>query len=128
MRVELELKLVEKYPKLFKDYGGDMKVTCMAWGCEHDDGWYNILEDLCEKLSHYQDITFAQIKEKFGVLTVYLNSIRDEDYDEVMGLLIRAEEKSSETCEICGAPGELRGGGWLRTLCDECEEKINDRK
>ena len=51
MKKELEMKLVEKYPKLFKHYGKSPQETCMAWGCEHGDGWYNILDELCEKLS-----------------------------------------------------------------------------
>lgn len=38
-----------------------------------------------------------------------------------------AEEKSSHTCEICGAEGKFRndsdiGIHWVRTLCDSCHE------
>jgi hypothetical protein len=30
-------------------------------------------------------------------------------------------------CEECGAPGKLRGGGWMRTLCDKHEEERQSR-
>jgi hypothetical protein len=33
-----------------------------------------------------------------------------------------AESMSSVTCEDCGIPGKVRGGGWIRTLCDTCAE------
>ena len=47
MREELEIELVKKYPDIFRFHGGDPKETCMAWGCEHDDGWYDLLDNLC---------------------------------------------------------------------------------
>ena len=30
-----------------------------------------------------------------------------------------AEAWADKTCEMCGKPGEKRGGGWIKTLCDE---------
>ena len=33
MNKDLELKLVEKYPVLFKEYGMTVRESCMAWGC-----------------------------------------------------------------------------------------------
>lgn len=51
MNPELEKQLVEKYPTLFRSYNGDPKETCMAWGCEHDDGWYDLLSNLCEYIT-----------------------------------------------------------------------------
>ena len=46
MKTELEKILVEKYPTLFKNYHGDPKVTCMCFGIETRDGWFNILDHL----------------------------------------------------------------------------------
>lgn len=101
MKEELELQLVQKYPELFVDYKGDKKTTCMAWGCAHGDGWYNLLDDLCSYLQYISStkpfilyksehkkeegtfserngtyinlppVCFAQIKEKFAGLRVY---------------------------------------------------------
>jgi hypothetical protein len=46
MKKELELELVKKYPSLLRDFGGNPMQTCMAWGFEHADGWYKILDHL----------------------------------------------------------------------------------
>lgn len=58
-----------------------------------------------------------QIKEKFGTLNVYLNSYHDAIHEIVQ----MAEGMSAHTCEKCGNIGSLRGGGWIKTLCDEHE-------
>jgi triacylglycerol esterase/lipase EstA (alpha/beta hydrolase family) len=51
MKEELEIELVKKYPDIFRFHGGDPKKTCMAWGCEHDDGWYDLIDNLCEYIT-----------------------------------------------------------------------------
>lgn len=61
----------------------------------------------------------VQIKEKFGSLRIYMNYY----FPEIEKLIDDAVKKADETCERCGQPGELRQGGWWRTLCDSCEEK-----
>jgi len=38
-----------------------------------------------------------------------------------------AENMAAITCEECGKPGELRTGGWMRTLCDEHEAERQER-
>jgi hypothetical protein len=51
MREELEVQLVQKYPEIFQFHGGNPRETCMAWGCECDDGWYELLDNLCEYIT-----------------------------------------------------------------------------
>lgn len=63
----------------------------------------------------------TQIKEKFGTLRFYYNG-----GDEFIGGVISAAENiSAHTCEICGNPGKLRSGGWMRTLCDKHAKEGN---
>ncbi len=76
MKEELEKQIVEKYPVMFQDYGGDMRKTCMHWGFECGDGWYNIINTLCqdvEMIIGEKDIKVIadQVKEKFGGLRFY---------------------------------------------------------
>jgi uncharacterized Zn finger protein (UPF0148 family) len=33
-----------------------------------------------------------------------------------------AESMTAVTCEECGNPGKSRGGGWIHTYCEPCEE------
>ena len=52
MSPELEKILVEKYPKLLRDYGGDCRVTCMSFGIETDSGWYQLIDHLFSYLTN----------------------------------------------------------------------------
>lgn len=76
MTRELEKKLLKKYPDILKNMYGDMSQTCMAFGIETPDAWYNLLDNLLEDLTKIQkqydvEITAQQIKEKFGTLRFY---------------------------------------------------------
>jgi hypothetical protein len=51
MRKELDEALCAKYPQIFRDRNGDMRTTLMCWGFECGDGWYNIIDILCGKLT-----------------------------------------------------------------------------
>jgi hypothetical protein len=189
MKQELEEKLYNKYPKLFAQRNLPMTQTCICWGCDHGDGWYNILERMCSLIQHHikearrssatirrynralkqaisgndknlrfyyanrlgwenekvdefvkrdlekkefreewrkppTQMTFTQIKEKYGTLRVYYRG--GDDYCQ--GIIAMAEHMSSVTCEDCGVPGKVRDGGWIRTLCDDCEEGKKTRK
>ena len=50
MREELDKKLCEKYPLLFKNRYGNPQETLMCFGLECGDGWYNIIDVLCVML------------------------------------------------------------------------------
>lgn len=126
MDKELELILVEKYPNLYKDYGKDMKKTCMHWGFSHGNGWYDLIDKLSEKLEPF-GVVAAQVKEKFGSLRFYLNyphHLDDKTFDKIREIKNEFELKSSSICENCGKPGKtISDEGWLRTICDKCYKK-----
>ena len=73
MNKELELKLVEKYPKILKEYGGDPKQTCMAFGIETSgDGWYNFLHKYpCHKID--KCLFFREIVGMIRILECWFN-------------------------------------------------------
>ena len=125
--MKLEQELIKKYSHLFEpsEIRLDETKSCMAWGFEHDAGWMSIIEDMLEHISEIverkglKDFYFTQIKEKFGTLRVY-TSLHDEEISEAIQ---NYEELSAETCEVCGAPGKLRRGSWIKCLCDEHAKK-----
>jgi hypothetical protein len=136
MNKELELKLVEKYPNILFDYGGDMKKTCMHWGMECGDGWYDLLNDLLEKLDYISkhsgvQVVADQIKEKFGTLRFYYSTIIKTDFnvepvvDKIISdVVAAAERQSAYICEKSGKRGVACSKmGWLRTLCKEEADK-----
>ena len=139
MKKELELRLVKEFPDFFSEYGGDMSVTCMHWGCSHGDGWFPILWTLCSTIQGYYEglrkyppkgkvvpppFVFTQIKEKFGTLTVY-----HDGGDEVVRAYVDfAGAMSAVTCEECGSTTDVvRSQGWICTRCKACAEKMADR-
>lgn len=141
MKEEFDKILVEKYPKIFKDRNGDPKSTLMCFGFGHGDGWFQIIDSLCGNIQQYTDwnnnnfakgyeqykevkqLVAVQVKEKFGGLRFYY-----EGGDEhIHGMVRMAESWASVTCEVCGKPGQLRSGGWIKTLCDEHEEERQQR-
>lgn len=127
MRKELEKILVEKYPNLYSRYGGDMKETCMTWGMSCGDGWFQLIDELSQKLEPL-NVVALQVKEKFGGLRFYIepHEASTEEQDCIDQYIEEAEKKSYKICEICGKPGKLRGGSWLRTTCDKCQSVIDE--
>ena len=55
MKQELDKLLCEKYPKMMVNRNKDMKETCMCWGFECGEGWYNILNQLMGNIQHHID-------------------------------------------------------------------------
>ena len=104
-----------------------MQETCMCWGFECEDGWYNLLDVLCASIQNHVDrtknieqVVAVQVKEKFGTLRFYYHG--GDDY--VDAIVNFAENLSGRTCEVCGAPGSVNDdGGWLRSRCDKHKEK-----
>jgi hypothetical protein len=123
MKDELEKNLSETFILLYKE------TNYLAVG----DGWYDIIYELSEVLEkeiiklliQNPDATkpvIRQVKEKFGGLRWYMDGTNQVMRDAIR----KAEEKSYKTCEECGAPGTRRNGGWILTLCDDCNSKGKD--
>jgi hypothetical protein len=130
MREELDSYLCQTYPKLFVNRNKHMTETCMFWGFECGDGWFSILNMLCQNIQHHIDwqnkkeqtveqVVVDQVKEKFGTLRFYYTG----GDDHIRGLVRMAESMSGVTCEDCGNPGQTGGEGWIRTICAPCEDK-----
>jgi hypothetical protein len=65
MKTELEQKLFEKYPKIFGDRTKPKTESCMCWGLEVGDGWYDLIDILCEALT-YTYTTSMQVDKEDG--------------------------------------------------------------
>lgn len=116
MTPEIEQELYEKYPDLFAFR--TEPYSPMAFGIECGSGWAGIIRGLCRILDGREsNVRFTQIKEKWGTLRIYAQHGDDGFVD---GAIRMAEEASAHICEVCGRPGEVRRGGWISTLCDEC--------
>jgi hypothetical protein len=126
MKKELDEYLCKVYPKMMVNRNKPMTETCMCWGFECGDGWFQILNQLMGNIQSHIDwqnrdkevvpqVTLDQVKEKFGTLRFYYSG--GDDY--IRGMVTMAESMSGVTCETCGNPGTRTGGGWIKTACKE---------
>ena len=120
MNRDLERDLQARFPRFFRDLYGDPRETCMSRGCEFADGWYRLLERLCEELEPVAppEFRFDQVKEKFGEMRVHASG----GNEETKRLIWQAREESLRVCEECGATEGVttEWTTWLRTLCRSC--------
>ena len=121
MKPELEEKLYEKYPNLYKQRFLSPTQSCMCWGIDCGDGWFDIIDELSAKLEPL-GIEAVQVKQKFGGLRFYV----EKGTEEIQDMIDAAEEKSYTICEACGTSGTVRGIVWITTLCDNCWNKIEE--
>jgi hypothetical protein len=136
MKREHDEYLCRTYPEIFQDRTAAMTQTAMCWGFECGDGWFKILDLLCERIqSHIKwnsntknpipQVVATQVKEKYGTLSFYYSG--GDDY--ISGLVSMAETISSITCETCGGPAQIsdENTGWVSTICEPCEQARSRR-
>jgi hypothetical protein len=122
MIIELQLKLQKKYPRIFQDLGGDPKLTCIAWGIDVGNGWYDLVDNGCQKIMDANpsiDFKALQIKEKFGGLRFDVGTASIQIHD----IIEEMEQESYKICEKCGSTENVTSEGrWILTLCKDCRE------
>nr|GAT43415.1 predicted protein [Mycena chlorophos] len=115
----LEARLKLDFPELFRE----PRVRCYV-----GNGWEPLLRRLCVALATpglgpapnnpQHDLTFVQIKQKFGYLRAY---IAGDGYGR--HLRMRAGQESLLICETCGEDGKLGIlDGWISVACQECAD------
>ena len=131
MKKELQDKLFQKYPKIFRQKNLSMQETCLCWGLECGDGWYKIIDLLCELLqwdidnNKYPQIEATQVKEKYGGLRFYTNG----ENEHQSGQISYACNLSEITCEECGSMENVtQTTGWIVTLCSDCLKKYKKER
>jgi hypothetical protein len=124
MKIELQNKLIEKYPKIFKDMNKSPQESLMCFGFECGDGWYWLIDKLCEFFVKIYRQTGAnviavQVKEKYGELRFYfyIAEASEETAMRIYNMVRFFETLSIQTCEVCGEMGVLYTSGWYKTLC-----------
>lgn len=152
MNQSLEQELYDRFPEQFRQKDLSVTESCMPWGMECGDGWFPLIRTMCGLIRGHIDgvisnntyvdkciaegkeppyprrevpsLEFVQVKEKFGELCAYY----DGGDDFMAGVVSMAESMSAITCEQCGNAGKRRGGGWIVTLCDECDSGGNEKE
>ena len=131
----LSKKLYSDYPELFEQKDWSMQKTCMCWGIDCGSGWYGIIDRLCKDIMYlvedersmnpdFRCPQFSQIKEKFGLLRIYIDQYEDRETSQyVLGMIRHAETASAFVCDGCGTTvGVTTEGSWIGSVCSECRK------
>ena len=97
---------------------------------EFKDGWIDLIYELGKDITELCELTncelpmIQQIKEKFGTLRFYYNTLNSQYpvivEKSIRALVSQAVNKSSNTCEVCGKYGEIRVENRVyTTVCEE---------
>lgn len=94
-------------------------------------GWASLIDLLFDRMDHWAKnglvVTVDQVKEKWGVLTIYASYAHKDASSFWTGIgegyIDALSDMSAHICESCGEPGVLRTKcSWWHTSCDKCEE------
>lgn len=94
--------------------------------------WNSIIktlpEDYWDRLSIDNLLTVAQVKQKFGTLRYYIESVPQNKRNQIYTYIDLAEFLTQYICEYCGDRGELdRSTGWVEVLCEVCKAEKQKR-
>lgn len=87
-------------------------------------GWLNLVEETLDQIDasllpeEVEVLQVSDIKEKYGVLRIYV----DNAPDAVEAIIEVAERRSATTCDRCGDYGRVGGRGWLACRCGRHEQ------
>ena len=102
MKQELDQLLCEKYPKLMVNRNKPMIETCMCWGFECGDGWFNILNQLMSQIQHHIDWKEKQRAGaiKYNEMAAQAKAGNFDLFEETMKALPNDEYKEKRLAEI----------------------------
>ena len=127
MDKKLQDKLYTKYPKIFRQKDLSCQQTAMCWGFDCGNGWYNLIDYLCDYIQYYLEnspevpqVEATQVKEKYGGLRFYFEGGNNKIHEWVDF----ATGFSYRICEECGSMENVsQTKGWIVTLCKKCQRK-----
>lgn len=126
MTPEHECELIKIAPILYQQSTLSEQETCMCWGFECPDSWFDLLKELSFEIENINKNLLAfynsscqavQVKEKFGELRFYYDIITNIEIndtitnninlirDQINELINKAELKSTKICAYCRSTG-----------------------
>lgn len=93
-------------------------------------GWWKLLD---KELKDFYDIdpgiTRIDVKEKYGRADVFVHTDSDNRHDLISMHEEVLTKASMQTCELCGAHGEIRNDrGWIQCRCDRCHAATREER
>lgn len=149
MKSELQEKLFNDYSIMFDNRHKSPMESCLAFGLEIGDGWYDLVRSVCWMIKQHEnnkqwqkewrekknqetkDSTGTDIQDdepeyfavKFDQVKEKYGGLRlyfSGGDEYIEGLVSLAEAYSYHVCEICGNKGEANKQGWIAVRCEAC--------
>jgi hypothetical protein len=102
MKQELDKLLCERYPKMMVNRNKNMQETCMCWGFDCGDGWFNILDQLMGSIQHHIDWKEKQRKwaMEYNEMAAQAKAGNFDLFEEDMKAVPNDEYKEKRLAEI----------------------------
>jgi len=106
MKKELDEYLCKVYPKMMINRDKSIQETCMCWGFECGDGWFQILNQLMSNIQHHIDWRERQrdIDIKFNEMAVQLKAGDSTLFDESMKDMLNRDWVEKRKQELIDLP------------------------
>ena len=126
MKQELDKLLCEKYPKMMVNRNKNMQETCMCWGFECGDGWFNILDQLMGNIQHHIDWKEKQRKwaMEYNEMAAQCKAGNFELFEETMKALPNDEYKEKRLAEIVAGDFRQVPKSIPQVTLDQVKEKF----
>jgi hypothetical protein len=94
-----EIRIFERFPKLFRQATLSMQESCMYWGLEIPDCWIPLVERLAEQINKIAPdcVEFSDVKEKWKELRIYVDFVGEcdkETINKVCSLIDKTEAEA----------------------------------
>jgi hypothetical protein len=126
MKQELDKLLCEKYPKMMVNRNKSMMETCMCWGFECGDGWFNILDQLMSSIQHHIDWKEKQRKWAidYNEMATQAKAGNFELFEETMKAQPNDEYKEKRLGEIVAGDFRAVPESIPQVTLDQVKEKF----
>jgi hypothetical protein len=126
MRQELDKLLCEKYPKMMVNRNKPMQETCMCWGFECGDGWFNILNQLMGNIQHHIDWKDKQREyaRKYNEMATQAKAGNFDLFEETMKDSIDSAYKEKRLAEIVAGDFRKVPDAVPQVTLDQIKEKF----
>ena len=126
MKQELDKLLCERYPKMMVNREKSMRETCMCWGFDCGDGWFNILDQLMGNIQHHIDWKEKQRNWaiEYNEMAAQAKAGNSELFDESMKDLVDQEYKERRKQELINNPLREVEQPVCQVTLDQVKEKF----
>jgi len=126
MRQELDALLCEKYPKMMVNRHRAVTETCMCWGFECGDGWFNILNQLMGNIQHHIDWKDKQREyaRTYNEMATQAKAGNFDLFEESMKDTVNLEYKEKRLAEIVAGDFRTVPDAIPQVTLDQVKEKF----